>query len=465
MRKVELNMNEEEKYEAIKDFVDSGETKNKKRIAAKLGCSVRSVNRWISLYKKHGKSAFVHGNRGRKPATAFPKDQKRKIITYYKDAYADCTFEQFSEICEEDFDIEISPMTLNYWFREELILSPKARKQTKKKMEEIIRNRLQETSSKKEQNEMKETLESLEDSQAHPRRPRCKYMGELLQMDASEFYWIPGVKWHLHIAVDDASGAIHGAYFDTQETLNGYYHVLHQILTNYGIPLCFLTDRRTVFEYKRKNTLMDEDDTFTQFAYACKQLGTEIKTTSVAQAKGRVERMNQTLQSRLPIELRRAHITTIEQANEFLKSYLKKFNSKFALQLNSTKTVYEQQPEEEKINQILAVISERTLDKGHCAKFKNNYYLPMNAKGMHSYFIYKTKCLMIESFDGRLYMSIGDTIYLADKVETHEKISKAMGEEVPVKKEKKVYIPPITHPWKQQSFFRFKQKQMHRTNL
>ena len=101
---------------------------------------------------------------------------------------------------------------------------------------------------------------------------------------------------------------------------------------------------------------MDEDDTFTQFSYACKQLGIEINTTSVAQAKGRVERMNQTLQSRLPIELRRAHITTIEQANEFLKSYLKKFNAQFALQLNSTKSVYEAQPSEEKINRTLSII-------------------------------------------------------------------------------------------------------------
>ncbi len=58
----------------------------------------------------------------------------------------------------------------------------------------------------------------------------------------------------------------------------------------------------------------------TQFAYACKQLGVEIKTTSVPQAKGRIERLFQTLQSRLCVELRLAGVTTIEQANEFLKS-------------------------------------------------------------------------------------------------------------------------------------------------
>ena len=99
---------------------------------------------------------------------------------------------------------------------------------------------------------MKQSLETIDVSEAHPRKERCKYIGELLQMDASEYFWIPGIKWHLHIAVDDATGAIHGAYFDYQETLSGYYHVLYQILKDYGIPFSFLTDRRTVFEYKRK---------------------------------------------------------------------------------------------------------------------------------------------------------------------------------------------------------------------
>ncbi len=103
----------------------------------------------------------------------------------------------------------------------------------------------------------------------------------------------------------------------------------------------FYTDRRTVFEYKRKNTHLDEDDTYTQFSYACKKLGIDIKTTSVAPAKGRVERLNQTLQSRLPVELRRSNIKTIEQANHFLVHYIQSYNKRFSLQLNNNKNVLE----------------------------------------------------------------------------------------------------------------------------
>lgn len=79
----------------------------------------------------------------------------------------------------------------------------------------------------------------------HPRRARCKYAGEMIQMDAASFEWIDGQIWHLHLAIDDATNEVVGAYFDTQERLNVFY----QILTNYGIPAMFYTERRTVFEH------------------------------------------------------------------------------------------------------------------------------------------------------------------------------------------------------------------------
>src|SRR5690554_1490545 len=186
----------------------------------------------------------------------------------------------------------------------------------------------------------------------------------MLQMDASIHHWFGEAKSQLHIAVDDATGQIVGAYFDEQETLNGYYHVFHQVLSTYGIPYQFFTDNRTVFEYKKKHQKDVEKDTFTQFGYACKQLGVDIRTSSVAQAKGRVERMFGTLQSRLPVELRLNGITSIKEANEFLNSFIKKFNKQFALPIDSIKSVFETQPDSDKINLTLAVLSSRKIDNG-----------------------------------------------------------------------------------------------------
>lgn len=462
MRKVELRMNELKKYEIIKKLVDTDG--NKKRAAIKIGCSVRTVDRLIIKYKKFGKAGFIHGNRGRIPSTAIPLDKKNLIISSYINDYSDANFTHFCEIVKEDFGISISDTTLNNWLRDENILSPKARKKTKKAMKNKLNLSLKNTSSKKAQNDLKLAIASIDDENAHPRRPRCKYFGEMIQMDASSFEWIKNQCWHLHLAVDDATGEVVGAYFDEQETLNGYYNVLYQILTNYGIPALFYTDRRTVFEYKRKNNAFDDEDTFTQFSYACHNLGIDIKTTSVAQAKGRIERLNQTFQSRLPIELRRAHITDIESANEFLKSYLKKFNDQFALHLNTTKSVFEAQPSLEKINCTLAVLSPRKIDSGHSIRYKNKIYIPTTDRDIPCFFKNRSDCMVIEAFDGKLYVNVLDNIYIMKEVPEHEKYSKEFDTIPKEKKPKKKYIPPLDHPWRNDDFLGFLAKQKHREN-
>ena len=461
MKKVDLRMNELEKYKTIKKLVETNG--NKKRVAVKLNCSIRTVNRLIIKYKECGKSGFIHGNRNRKPPTTYSDDIKNKIISYYKDEYYDTNIVHFSEIVKDDFDINISPRTILNWLKDIDILSPKAKRKTKRELDKKLKGLLQEESSNKEKNILKEKIDTLNESEVHTRRPRKKNEGEMIQMDASSFEWIKGCIWHLHVAIDDASGKIVGAYFDTQETLNGYYNVLYQILTNYGIPFMFYTDRRTVFEYNKKESPFDHEDTYTQFAYACKRLGTQIKCTSIAQSKGRVERLNSTLQSRLPIDLRRANIKTITEANTFLTSYIKKFNDQFALQLNNTRNVYEKQPSKEDINLILAIIDERKIDNGCNIKYKNNYYIPVNNEGKEFYFNKGTECLVINSFDNKLFVSIKDNTYGLKQVEKHEIYSEEF-DIAPVKKEKKPYIPPMDHPWRRDSWNRFKNTQKHRQN-
>ena len=208
------------------------------------------------------------------------------------------------------------------------------------------------STSQKEKEAIQSNLVAVED--AHSRRPRCAYFGELLQMDASSHLWFGSKKTTLHIAVDDSTGTLVGAWFDKEETLNGYYHVFHQILSRYGIPYKLFTDRRTVFTDKKKNSPSLDEDTYTQFAYACKQLGVLLESSSVPQAKGRVERLNQTLQSRLPVELSLAGITPIEAANEFLDSYIQKFNAKFSIPTHHIKSVFDKQPSDEHMNLIHA---------------------------------------------------------------------------------------------------------------
>jgi len=460
MRKVNLRMNEQYKYEVIKKLVDTHG--NKKNAAIKLNCSVRTIDRLIVRYKAEGKTGFIHKNRNRQPISTFPVEVKNKVIDLYRTKYSGANLLHFSQLLAKKEDIHVSDTTINYWLRSCDILSPKARRKTVNTLNAELRKRKKAAKTKKEAASIENKLDLLDRFDAHPRRPRCAYLGELVQMDASPHLWFGTSITHLHLAIDDATGKILGAYFDTQETLNAYYQITHQILIDYGIPAKFLTDRRTVFEYKRKNASSDEEDTFTQFSYACHQLGIELECTSVPQAKGRVERLNQTLQSRLVIELRLAGITTIEEANEFLKSYLKEFNAMFSLPINDTKTVFEKQPSKQKINQTLAILSNRKLDSGHCIRYKNKYFIPITKSGSKAYLKKGMNVMVIEAFDGKLYANILDHLFALEEILEREATSKNF-DTLPIEvKQKKPYIPPMSHPWKQASYLAYVAKQKHR---
>ena len=278
-------------------------------------------------------------------------------------------------------------------------------------------------------------------------------------MDASIHLWFGNEKTALHAAIDDATGQILAAYFDSQETLNGYYNIYYQILTKYGIPYLFKTDKRTVFEYNKKGTTLDEDNTFTQFAYASTQLGTAISTSSTPEFKPRIERLFGTLQTRLVSELRLAGITTIEEANKFLPTFLDKYNSKFALCIDNTKSVFEKQPSLQKINLTLAILSRRVVDTGHSICFKNKHYRTVNSVGTPIYFGKGTKAMVIESFDKKLYATVEDSIFSLEEIPDVQAYSKNFDEVLPVEP-KKIYIPKMTHPWKRETFEKFAEKQI-----
>ncbi len=457
MKKVELRMKEEMKYLTIKKLVETNG--NKKRAAIKLDCTIRSIDRMIAGYKEKGKEYFVHGNRGRTPAHALSEEQKTQIEQLYLSKYYDCNYTVFSEFLADRENIFISVDEVRVLLRDRYILSPRSHKSTRKRLRKQLLEEQKRAKTKSEKENIQANIVAVED--AHPRQPRCQYFGEEIQMDACIHIWFGDTKTALHAAIDDATGNLVGLYFDNQETLNGYYNITKQILMQYGIPYKFKTDKRTVFEYKRKGSSLLEEDTFTQFAYACSQLGIQLETSSVPEFKPRIERAFQTLQQRLPQELRLAGITTIEEANLFLVEYIKKFNKQFALCINHNKSVFEKQLDEKKINLILAVLTKRVIDKGHSIKFNNKYYRLVNRMNTPIYFNHGTTCVVIKSFDNQLYATVNDTVFVLEEIPEVQAISENFDEIVETKA-KKVYIPPMTHPWKQQLFDKFVENQEHR---
>ena len=454
MRKVELRMNEQEKYEVIKELVDHNGNKN--RASKKLGISRRQIDRLIIKYKENGKSAFIHGNRSKKPVNALDNSISEDIILLYKTKYYDFNFSHFKEFLKKNENIDVSYDFIYKNLTKAGILSPKARKKTKRefKKKQLLEEKKINLAMSDEQIEHIVSHEvALEDS--HPRGEKPKYFGEIIEQDGSIHEWFGGFKTCLHLAIDKATSTIVGAYFDKQETLNGYYNVFYQILTNYGIPYKFLTDNRTVFNYMslNPNKRTSDKDVLTQYGYACKQLGVELETTSVSQAKGLVERTNETFQGRLVSELRLNNITTIDEANKYLIDvFVPYFNNRFALDYKKFESVFEQSPNEEIINYTLAVLTPRKIDNGNSIKYQNKYYQPYLNNQLKC-FIPKTDCLVIKAFNGDLLVTIDEQILELKELSRNERFSKEFDEVIEVK-EKKKYIPPMTHPWKLSSFLK-----------
>ena len=235
MRKVVLTLKELDKYNTIKKLVETNG--NKKRAATHLNISVRQINRLIAGYIAFGKEFFVHGNRGRKPVHSLSIKLKNQIEDLYNTKYFDCTYTQFTEFLAERENIFLSIAEVGQILRDRFILSPKTHKITRKNIKKKLIEQQKKSKSKKEMAKLQQHIVAAQD--AHPRQPRCIYFGEEVQIDASEHIWFGNIKSHLHAAIDDSTGQVLAAYFDKQETLNGYYNIYYQILIKYRYSLSF----------------------------------------------------------------------------------------------------------------------------------------------------------------------------------------------------------------------------------
>lgn len=441
------------KTQIIKKLISG--TINIEKAALILNCSTKTIRRLKQKYVEKGPDGLEHGNKNKEPKTKIDQITKDKIIELYSNLYDYFNFLHFHEHLKKEHKIIVSYSTLESILKQSDFISPMCRRKTRKehffKLKNKVKNR--DNLSETDKNYVVEK-NILDLTYAHGRIPRSKYFGEVIQLDASLHLWFGNEKATLHLGVDNASNIITGGYFDYQETLSGYYNVLYQILQKYGIPASFLTDNRTIFYYK---SIKQDKLLKTQFEIACKTMGISIETTSIPQAKGRVERMFNTLQSRLVSELRFNNITTIDEANSYLEAFIIDYNHTHALPLNNIKSVMESKPSNEDINLFLSVVKHRIIDQGGTVKYYNKNYFPIDETGTRVNIRPKTKVLIIQSFKGELYLHINESYYLMVELELHLAVSKEFDHDLP-KPPKKVYTPPNNHPWKKEFMRRHLEK-------
>lgn len=165
---------------------------------------------------------------------------------------------------------------------------------------------------------------------AHPMRERRARFGELIQIDGSPHDWFEGRGDYctLLVFIDDATGRLTQLRFAPTETTLGYMQVLHDHILAHGVPVALYSDKHSIFRINAKEA---DPEAETQFSRAARELGIECIHAHSPQAKGRVERVNQTLQDRLIKEMRLAGINDMDSANTWLPGYIKDFNRRFAV--------------------------------------------------------------------------------------------------------------------------------------
>jgi transposase len=336
---IKMSTKQLNRYEVITKAIDGILTV--KEAAGALGLSERQIKRLKSKVTKGGAAALIHKNTLKTPNHALPAETKKKIIKIRRDPiYEGCNIRHFRELLAEHHEIELSYTALRNLLVEAGIPSPKTRRRFK----------------------------------PHRRRRRKPQAGLLLQMDASSHTWFKGVrkKYAIHGAIDDATSQVTGLYMTKNECLHGYFETMRCTCQNYGIPLSVYADRHTIFQSpnaekaKIDSTIHVND---TQFGRCLKELGIQLIPARSPQAKGRIERLWETLQSRLPTEFAIRDIRTIDEANAFLATYIYAFNSEFAVEPEDAASLFTPIPEGLNLDYILCVKEQRMVDSGGVFSF------------------------------------------------------------------------------------------------
>lgn len=209
--------------------------------------------------------------------------------------------------------------------------------------------------------------------------------------------------------MDDADGSIPQARFEDNEGVEAVFRFWKEYLIKKGSPLAIYLDKFSTYKVNHKNAV-DNKDLMTQFERAMQQLNVRVIHAHTPQAKGRVEKMNGTLQRRLVKELRLSHIDTIAAANIFLKeTFLPKFNQQFKV-IPKKKADLHRNQDGVDLDKILSIQSERTVGNDYTIRFKISYYQLSEIQPTTVY--KKDKVIVEEHLNGDIKIALRDKYLL-----------------------------------------------------
>lgn len=352
----------------------------------------------VSLNKKDIDSILVHGLTG-KPSNNSPSPKEIEFIKNFKNKYPVISISQFMDIYHED-----------------IIWNPKMAKTVKKynlkvRSYSFFQN-LYHKESWKSPIKHKRFNKKYE---RHPLREPSPKRGILIMIDGTPHDWFQNDrKYSLHLAIDDASGEALCGWFMPTECLEGYVHMLEILVTKHGIPENIYCDKHTIL-------INPKDGELTNFGYMCEDLGINIIPANTAQAKGKVERWNNTIQNRLLNDITRYNIKSIDELNIFFNDYYCDYlNQKYAYEAKEEDTAFVPLDNMD-LSNILCIRDKRTMLNGNVISWNNNYYQILDKDGSIKHIFKGTK---LEVYQNVLTKTIRvkyyNTFYETRQIEGHK---------------------------------------------
>jgi transposase len=349
MAGTELTSQEQEKADILILAIEGKLTND--QAARQLRLSVRQVKRAKAIMRRAGISSVVHGLKGRPSNHRYPEEQKAIVVEKIKENYPDFKPKFATEKLQETEDIPMTSQTIRVWMTEAKLWKPRKQKPAR----------------------------------YFSWRPRKDYYGELQQFDGSYHYWFENrycdnqgdpFEVCLLASIDDATGEITKAVFAQHEGVIPVMTFWREYVETNGKPLAIYLDKFSTYKINHK-AAVDNSELKTQFERAMQTLGIEMIFANSPQAKGRIERLFQTLQDRLVKELRMARINTPKEGNRFLKEvFLPKFNQQFAIPPRKEGNVHRSllQGEKETISHIFSIHQTRRINNDFTIQFKSIWY-------------------------------------------------------------------------------------------
>jgi transposase len=314
---------------------------SQKEAANLLGLSVRQVKRIWRKYKQDEAQGLVSKRRGRPSNHRLDEKSTRQALDLLKERYSDFGPTLAHEKLSEVHGVRMSRESVRKLMVEEGLWKPRRAK----------------------------------NPPVHQMRERRACLGELVQIDGSEHAWFEGrgTQSTLLVFIDDATGKLLELRFVQSESFFAYCEAARHYFEGSGKPLAFYSDKHGVFRVNSPQPI-GAGQGMTQFGRAMKELDIQIICANSPQAKGRVERANQTLQDRLVKELRLRDIASLEAANAFAPEFCEDFNRRFAVSPRSAHDAHRPLLDTENLDLIFTRQKTGTLSKNLTVQFDKVIY-------------------------------------------------------------------------------------------